>query len=32
MAVAARLEEMTTSLAAIDFKIATYQGRTPEEI
>jgi DNA-binding transcriptional MerR regulator len=32
MAVAARLEEMTTSLAAIDFKIATYQGRTPEGI
>jgi DNA-binding transcriptional MerR regulator len=31
MAVAARLQEMTTSLAAIDFKIATYQGRTPEE-
>jgi DNA-binding transcriptional MerR regulator len=27
--VIAQLEEMTTSLAAIDFKIATYQGRIP---
>lgn len=27
--VVAQLEEMTTSLAAIDFKIATYQGRIP---
>jgi DNA-binding transcriptional MerR regulator len=31
MNVAAQLDEMTTSLAAIDFKIATYQGRTPTE-
>ena len=30
--VVAQLEEMTESLAAIDFKIATYQGRTPEGI
>lgn len=29
--VAAQLDEMTNSLAAIDFKIATYQGRTPTE-
>jgi DNA-binding transcriptional MerR regulator len=29
--VAAQLDEMTISLAAIDFKIATYQGRTPTE-
>jgi DNA-binding transcriptional MerR regulator len=29
--VAAQLAEMTESLAAIDFKIATYQGRTPTE-
>ena len=31
MNVAAQLDEMATSLAAIDFKIATYQGRTPTE-
>ncbi|MET4780150.1 MerR family transcriptional regulator [Glaciihabitans sp. UYNi722] len=31
MNVAAGLDEMTQSLAAIDFKIATYQGRTPTE-
>lgn len=29
--VAAQLAEMTKSLAAIDFKIATYQGRNPQE-
>lgn len=29
--VAAQLEIMTTSLAAIDFKIATYQGRMPTQ-
>jgi DNA-binding transcriptional MerR regulator len=29
--VAAQLAEMTESLAAIDFKIATYQGRTSTE-
>ncbi len=29
--VVAQLEEMTTSLAAIDFKITAYQGRTPTE-
>lgn len=29
--VAAQLEIMTTSLAAIDFKIATYQGRMPSQ-
>jgi DNA-binding transcriptional MerR regulator len=31
VSVAAQLDEMATSLAAIDFKIATYQGRTPTE-
>ena len=31
MTVVAQLEEMTKSLAAIDVKIATYQGRTPTE-
>jgi DNA-binding transcriptional MerR regulator len=31
IAVIAQLAEMTESLAAIDFKIATYQGRTPTE-
>jgi DNA-binding transcriptional MerR regulator len=29
--VAAQLDEMTRSLAAIDFKIATYEGRNPLE-
>jgi DNA-binding transcriptional MerR regulator len=31
ISVMAQLDEMTTSLAAIDFKIATYQGRNPTE-
>ncbi len=31
VSVAAQLDEMATSLAAIDFKIATYQGRMPSE-
>ncbi len=31
ISVAAQLDEMTRSLAAIDFKIATYQGRNPTE-
>ena len=30
--VLAQLDEITESLAAIDFKIATYQGRTPTGI
>jgi DNA-binding transcriptional MerR regulator len=29
--VIAQLDDMTRSLAAIDFKIATYQGRNPRE-
>ncbi len=32
MNVVAQLDEMTKSLAAIDFKIATYQGRVPSEL
>ena len=31
ISVMAQLAVMTESLAAIDFKIATYQGRTPNE-
>ncbi|MHC5796111.1 MerR family transcriptional regulator [Lacisediminihabitans sp. FW035] len=31
ISVSAQLAVMTESLAAIDFKIATYQGRTPTE-
>jgi hypothetical protein len=31
ISVMAQLAVMTESLAAIDFKIATYQGRTPTE-
>jgi DNA-binding transcriptional MerR regulator len=31
MAVAAQLQEMKASLAAIDYKIATYQGGIPSE-